>query len=92
LNNETLNSGPVSRLVGPHLRLRWEKSDRPDCDWLCHYELVIPYDEHDIRREVYDKDGELIAECFCNVVSMGKPTKRTSTKAPCFNEAARKNN
>lgn len=82
MENKT-SPAPLHRVVGPHLRLRWEKAERTDCDWLCHYELVIPFDEHDIRREVYDKDGELIAERFCNVVSMGSPTKLTSTKAPC---------
>jgi hypothetical protein len=74
---------PVHRLVGPHLRLRWEKSDRADCDWLCHYELVIPFDEHDIRREVYDKNGEFVAEKFCNVISMGSTTRRKSSEPPC---------
>lgn len=68
-------------IVEPHLRLRWEKTERADY-WLCYYELVIPLDKADIRREVY-KDGKLIAERVCNVVSMGSPTKRTSTRVPC---------
>ena len=78
-----MKRGPVRRVVGPHLRLRWEKSDRTDCDWLCHYELVIPLDKHDIRREVYDENGEMVAERFCNVVSMGPPCKRTAKQDPC---------
>lgn len=69
--------------TGPHLRLRWEKTDQPEFNWLCYYELVIPFDEHDIRREVYDKNGELVAERFCNVISMGSPTRRRSTTPPC---------
>lgn len=85
MENNT-SPAPLHQVVGPHLRLRWEKANLTDCDWLCHYELVIPLKEHDIRREVYDKKGELIAERFCNVIAMGSPTKRTSNKAPCCDE------
>jgi hypothetical protein len=82
-STDDVNPAPVHRLVGTHLRLRWEKSDQPDCDWLCHYELVMPFDEYDIRSEVYNNKRELVAKLLCNVIPMGKPTKRTSKRVPC---------
>jgi hypothetical protein len=86
MNKENYNpaEAPVHQIVGPHLLLRWEKDDQNGINWLCHYELVIPFREHDIRREVYDKNGEQIGQRSANVIPMGSPTRRTGRK-PCLN-------
>lgn len=44
----------------PRLQLRWVQSADQRWDWECHYELVILLEEWDIRRDVYDKDGNII--------------------------------
>lgn len=45
----------------PRLQLRWEAcTDRPGYEWICHYELVFPLREHDIRND--PKTGYCVAE------------------------------
>lgn len=64
-------------LSAPRLQLRWTKNEKTqdkDCDWLCHYELVLPVHEHDIR---YDGGGHL-------VIPMSAPTKRWGMTPPCI--------
>ena len=72
-------------LPAPRLQLRWSKADDGDTHylWHCHYELVLPLREHDIRREVYDDDGEQIGEVKELVVTMKPPTRRRGGGEPC---------
>ena len=77
-------------IVAPRLQLRWERSDKATFsmdgspDWLCHYELVLPLRDTDIRRTIYDEDGEEIGERDELVVALKGPTIRGSSgKAPC---------
>lgn len=44
------DAGVVGTLPAPRLQLRWES------EFLCHYELVLPLRELDIRRELGDRD------------------------------------
>lgn len=53
----------------PRLQLRWEAGKAPagsvfehdEFAWRCHYELVLPLGESDIRREIW-KDGEEVGQ------------------------------
>ena len=64
----------------PRLQLRWVPSTRKrEYQWECHYELVMPLREHDIRRE--DEDGRDVRSEF--VVAMKEPQLRGSTGVPC---------
>jgi hypothetical protein len=51
-------------LPAPRLQLRWEKPEQRinGYNWLCHYELVIPLDQYDVRAEQYDEEGDLLPE------------------------------
>lgn len=69
------------------LQLRWERA--PDDaghfggpSWYCHYELVLPLQEHDIRRE--GEDGADVRSEI--VVPIKGPTLRGSTKKPCWSD------
>lgn len=75
----------VRRLPAPRLQLRWARNPDASCrfGWLCHYELVLPLGEHDIRREVYDDDGELSGKVEELVVAMKEPTRRDADCVPC---------
>lgn len=71
-------------LPAPRLQLRWSPSAiKPEYKWLCHYELVLPLQKGDIRRDVYDDDGELIGEISELAIPINPPTMRESTRAPC---------
>ena len=75
----------MTQLPAPRLQLRWCKAD-PERrhEWECHYELVLPLSEHDIRREVYDDDGILSGGVSEFVVPLKPPTRRrSSTATPC---------
>lgn len=72
-------------LPAPRLQLRWVAGDA-SCHWLCHYELVLPLRDGDIRREVTADDGEPLADVSELVVAMSaEPTKRDSCldNLPC---------
>ena len=63
----------------PRLQLRWTKSTtRPGFNWECPYELVIPLDEWDIRRENRARKGPRWV-----AIAMKTPTLRESTSVPC---------
>lgn len=69
-----------------YLQLRWTVNDgstgwRSD-GWLCHYELVIPLDENDIRRE--DEDGNDVQPEI--IVALKPPTWRGGSIEPCSND------
>lgn len=75
----------------PRLQMRWVHRSEPhdlDCDgersWECHYELVLPLREFDIRREVYE-GGEQVGERENLVVPLKGPTIRGSNgNVPCI--------
>lgn len=74
-------------LPAPRLQLRWAKNnDRTgsyaDCSWACHYELVLPLREGDIRRDQYDEAGEVVGEISELVVPIKGPTGRQSAGTP----------
>lgn len=56
----------------------------PVPEWLCHYELVLPLEEHDIRREVYGpRGGRQKQDRTELVVAMKPPTVRSCSAVPC---------
>lgn len=75
-----------ARLPTPRLQMRWEVN--PDTEsryqYLCHYELVMPLGAHDIRREVYNDEGEMTDKRDELVVPMGGPSMRGSNTPPCL--------
>lgn len=81
--------GPVHRRVGPlpapRLQLRWAEAEPNErgFQWACHYELVLPLGEHDIRREVYDEYGEQTGEVSELVAALKPPTLRDGGGYPC---------
>ncbi|HDR9501286.1 TPA: hypothetical protein QDC06_004582 [Burkholderia cepacia] len=70
-------------LPAPRLQLRWMSSDEPGYGWECHYELVLPLGEHDIRGEQEDDDGNRLPNLKELVVSMKGPSLRSSSGVPC---------
>lgn len=73
-------------LPAPRLQIRWEvnpDSESRYYEYLCHYELVMPLREHDIRREVYDDSGKMTGKRTELVIPMGGPSKRGSDHPPC---------
>jgi hypothetical protein len=77
-----------AKLPAPRLQLRWEKNDGlhgyaiHKYGWLCHYELVLPLDKFDIRREVRGPRGGIkkIREL---VAPLKGPSARGSSSTPC---------
>jgi hypothetical protein len=83
MNNDVI-ALPVAELPAPRLQLRWTPStQRPGYDWECHYELVLPLGEYDIRRENYDEDGNELEKINELVVPIKPPSLRGSDKIPC---------
>lgn len=84
-------AGHTAGLPAPRLQLRWERRAEPhDMDWdgerswNCFYELVLPLQEHDIRREIYE-DGEQVGEREELIVQMKGPTVRGANgNTPCM--------
>lgn len=73
-------------LPAPRLQLRWVQNDPINqYQWLCHYELVLPLQEYDIRREVYDEDGVMVSKIDELAVPIKDPTRRNSSsnRQPC---------
>lgn len=60
-----------------YLQLRWE--EETENSFLCHYELVLPLGEYDIRKE--DSEGEQYRNKI--VMMITEPTRRTSGAVPC---------
>ncbi|NBW08283.1 MAG: hypothetical protein EBR82_09670 [Caulobacteraceae bacterium] len=80
----------AKKLPAPRLQLRWEAN--PDYlsakpggryRWLCHYELVIPLDKHDIRADVYRGERLLKRKALELVVAIKPPSCRGSDREPC---------
>ena len=72
----------AAEMKSPRLQLRWQKSEVHG-EYLCHYELVLPLRESDIRREVYDDAGEEIGKRSELVIPIKEPTRRTGNHVPC---------
>jgi len=70
-------------LPTPRLQHRWEADAEDGSAWLCHYELILPLAEFDVRREVVFDDDEEV-ELTCLTVPMGTPTRRTLSGIPCI--------
>ncbi|WP_176331569.1 hypothetical protein [Burkholderia vietnamiensis] len=71
-------------LPAPRLQLRWASSTiRPEYNWECHYELVLPLGEWDVRAERYGDDGEPLPKLKELIVPMKSPSLRESTNMPC---------
>ena len=72
-------------LGAPRLQLRWAAAEPNDrhMQWACHYELVLPLAEHDIRREVYGDDGEMTGKVDTLIVALKPPSLRGSSSTPC---------
>ncbi|WP_157636690.1 hypothetical protein [Burkholderia ubonensis] len=71
-------------LPAPRLQLRWVPSDlKSGYEWECHYELVLPLSEHDIRAEQEGPDGAPLPKLKELVVPMKLPSLRGSSGTPC---------
>lgn len=80
----------TKKLPLPRLQLRWEenpdhRTGRPGSDyrWLCHYELILPLDKYDVRREVYKNGRELKRKLPHLTVPIKQPSLRGSSLEPC---------
>lgn len=74
------------KLPVPRMQLRWTPSTiKREYQWECHYELVILLNEHDIRRDAYDKNGNLKKRKLSRelVIAMKGPSLRGSSQIPC---------
>ncbi|MBR8234656.1 hypothetical protein K6W26_22880 [Burkholderia sp. AU42008] len=71
-------------LPAPRLQLRWTPSDEPGYGWECHYELVLPLGQNDIRAEQEGPDGERLPNLKELVVPMVEPCLRSSSATPCM--------
>ncbi len=78
-------SAKKQTLPTPRLQLRWMPSTlMAGYQWECHYELVILLDEDDIRREVYDDDGNMKKKLPRELaIPMKDPSLRGSSQTPC---------
>lgn len=71
-------------LPAPRLQLRWAASTlRPGYNWECHYELVLPLDEFDVRAERETEDGEPLPKLQELVIPIKGPSLRGSDRVPC---------
>lgn len=72
-------------LPTPRLQMRWQPSTRKrEYNWECHYELVIPLKQYDIRGERYDENEERIRPDLTEAaIPMKEPTLRGGNHAPC---------
>lgn len=67
--------------MSAYFQFRWEQEG--EFAFACHYELVIPLGENDIRREIWE-DGVQIGERDKLVIAMSEyPTRRTGGGIPC---------
>lgn len=70
----------LCHLPAPRLQLRWEDVEDAEYQWLCHYELVFPLHEFDIRREATDVCGGFA------VVELGR-TRVSSGDTPIYDRS-----
>ncbi len=60
------------------LQLRWTPDGDTKDSWMCFYELLLPLDKHDIRRE--GADGEKVRDCMVWEICK---TRVGRTTVPC---------
>lgn len=79
----------AATLPAPRLQLRWQENDGNhgfkvhEYSWICHYELVLPLGDGDVRRESCAPKGvKQITELVAPIKS---PSARASSSAfpPC---------
>lgn len=73
-------------MPAPRLQLRWTPAEPNEfrCNWACHYELVLPLREVDIRRETKDAQGNDLPKLKELVIPMQPgPCFRGSDSIPC---------
>lgn len=74
----------ISGMLAPRLQLRWTENEPNQIDnWLCHYELVLPLQDGDVRREVCNDDREIIGHVSELTVPICGATRRASSATPC---------
>lgn len=64
------------------LQLRWAEDEESPGRYICHYELVLALDQHDIRRERHGPRGGRRPDAVCQIVPMGR-TSRGANVEPC---------
>lgn len=64
-------------------KLLGQEPRAPTPEWLCHYELVLPLGEHDVRRETYGPRGGRRADRTELVVPLKRPAVRGGAGVPC---------
>jgi hypothetical protein len=78
---------PQTLPAAPRLQLRWiPYTDEPgpfQFNWQCIYELVLPLQEHDIRREVYE-DGQEVGERSEIALEIGRTNCDREDGGPCI--------
>lgn len=72
-------------MTTPYLRLRWVRDLMEENAFTCHYELVMPLGESDIRREVWS-NGECISKRDKLIIPMSSNSTRRTGSVPCINE------
>lgn len=73
-----------AKLPAPRLQLRWLPSElRPGFGWECHYELVLPLRESDIRGEQEGPRGGKRPNLKELVVPIKEPSLRGGASVPC---------
>jgi hypothetical protein len=76
----------------PRLQLRWEAGKaensgyfaRGDDVWRCHYELVLPLSEGDIRREIWEDGEEVGSRQELIVAVKGHSLRGMNGTTPCI--------
>lgn len=72
------------KLPAPRLQLRWKpETEGGGKVWLCHYELVLPLRENDIRAEQEGPRGGRRPNLKELVVPIKEPTIRGCNAIPC---------
>lgn len=74
-------------LPSPRLQLRWDFAPKDlakerSCKYQCHYELVLPLQEHDIRAEIY-KGERVVGKRTELVVPIKQGQLRDCAMEPC---------
>ena len=64
------------KLPAPRLQLRWAESTDQRWMWMCHYELVVPLGEYDIRAEQEGPRGGKRPSLTEIVVALKEPSCR----------------
>lgn len=72
----------IEDLPAPRLQLRWERQpENSEYRYVCFYELVIPLNEGDIRREVWE-DGVEVGSTDVKVIEINSTGRKSSSPYP----------